>query len=240
MNYSLARVVTSTRSSRSCSAEQLAIGSSRAQNSPRPSQDCRLWPSGGWPRSTRSWPRRSSASQPDVQPHLWLLNIYTVPFLDGSLVYAVLRRKGLQASSATSLTRLSGRQEPPPGAPSGPWPVSGYTSSRASGSRPPGAAGPPVRPPRRGHPREQRRRGDPGQVGRIVESDHPSRAWLRTRAGSLRLSATSRSKNPGGGGHGRCSTGISHEVHGYRVLQGPASTPGPPRAPDWPADTGAR
>jgi hypothetical protein len=31
----------------------------------------------------------------DVQPHPWLPNIYTVPFLDGHLVYAVLEWKGL-------------------------------------------------------------------------------------------------------------------------------------------------
>jgi hypothetical protein len=31
----------------------------------------------------------------DVQPHPWLPDIYTVPFLDGHLVYAVLEWKGL-------------------------------------------------------------------------------------------------------------------------------------------------
>ena len=31
----------------------------------------------------------------DVQRHPWLPNIYTVPFLDGHLVYAVLEWKGL-------------------------------------------------------------------------------------------------------------------------------------------------
>jgi hypothetical protein len=31
----------------------------------------------------------------DVQPHPWLPNVYTVPFLDGHLVYAVLEWKGL-------------------------------------------------------------------------------------------------------------------------------------------------
>src|SRR5215211_1762023 len=39
----------------------------------------------------------------DVQPHPWLPNIYTVPFLDGHLVYVVLEWKGLVASSATTL-----------------------------------------------------------------------------------------------------------------------------------------
>jgi hypothetical protein len=31
----------------------------------------------------------------DVQPHPWVSNIYTVPFLDGHLVYAMLEWKGL-------------------------------------------------------------------------------------------------------------------------------------------------
>jgi len=29
----------------------------------------------------------------DIQPHPWLPNVYTVPFLDGHLVYAVLNRR---------------------------------------------------------------------------------------------------------------------------------------------------
>jgi hypothetical protein len=36
-----------------------------------------------------------SQSDLDVQPHPWLPNIYTVPFLDGHLVYAVLEWKSL-------------------------------------------------------------------------------------------------------------------------------------------------
>jgi hypothetical protein len=83
--------VTSTRSSRSCSAEQTPL---RIEQSPEFAETAaQLSP------KAKRWLAElyqilavtplPSQSDLDVQ-HPWLPNIYTVPFLDGHLVYAML------------------------------------------------------------------------------------------------------------------------------------------------------
>ena len=92
-----ALAATSTRSLRSCSAEQAPH---RIEQSPEFAETAaRLSP------KAKRWlaelyqilvvtplPEQSDL---DVQPHPWVPNIYAVPFLDGHLVYAVLEWKSL-------------------------------------------------------------------------------------------------------------------------------------------------
>ena len=97
MSCSPARAATSTRSLRSCSAEQARY---RIEQSPEIAETAaRLSP------KAKRWLAElyqilavtplPGQSDLDAQRHPWLPNIYTVPFLDGHLVYAVLEWKEL-------------------------------------------------------------------------------------------------------------------------------------------------
>jgi hypothetical protein len=103
---SLARAVTSTRLSRSCSAEQAPLSVEQkpefvAETVAGLSPKAKRWLAEIYQiLAVTPLPGQSDL---DVQPHPWLPNIYTVPFLDGHLVYVVLEWKGLVASSATTL-----------------------------------------------------------------------------------------------------------------------------------------
>ena len=89
--------MTSTRSSRSCSAEQAPLPDRTepriAETAARLSPKAKRWLAELYQLlAVTPLPGQSDL---DVQPHPWLPNIYTVPFLDGHLVYAVLEWKGL-------------------------------------------------------------------------------------------------------------------------------------------------
>jgi hypothetical protein len=87
-----------TRSSRSCSAEQAPPLSDRtepefAETAAELSPKARRWLAELYQvLAVTPLPGQSDL---DVQPHPWVPNTYTVPFLDGHLVYAVLEWKGL-------------------------------------------------------------------------------------------------------------------------------------------------